>query len=52
MDQYPSAMILKVAESMALKRAFSVSALVSREEMEVTQMQDDSSSFNSEIDFC
>ena len=30
---YPSAMILKVAESMALKRAFSVSGLVSKEEM-------------------
>jgi len=31
--RYPSAMILKVAESMALKRAFSVSGLVSAEEM-------------------
>lgn len=31
--QYPSAMILKVAESMALKRAFSISGLVSRSEM-------------------
>jgi len=49
-NQYPSAMILKVAESMSLKRSFSISGLVSREEMEVTQMQDDSSSFNSEID--
>jgi len=35
--QYPSAMILKVAESMALKRAFTVSGLVSKEEMEVEQ---------------
>lgn len=30
--QYPHAMILKVAESMALKRAFSLSGLVTREE--------------------
>lgn len=30
-------MILKCAESMALKRAFSVSGLVSREEMQVSQ---------------
>src|SRR6056297_913310 len=37
---YPSAMILKVAESMALKRAFTVSGLVSREEMDVIQEQD------------
>lgn len=36
-NQYPSAMILKVAESMALKRAFTVSGLVSYEEMEVSQ---------------
>jgi len=49
-NQYPSAMILKVAESMALKRAFTVSGLVSREEMEVTQIQEESSSFNSDID--
>ena len=33
-------MILKVAESMALKRAFSVSGLVSREEMAVQQQND------------
>ncbi|MFW6028732.1 MAG: RecT family recombinase [Halanaerobiales bacterium] len=33
-SQYPSAMILKVAESMALKRAFTVSGLVSWEEMD------------------
>lgn len=33
-SKYPSAMILKVAESMALKRAFSVSGLVSKEEMD------------------
>lgn len=32
--QYPHAMILKVAEAMALKRAFSISGLVTREEME------------------
>ena len=38
--KYPSAMILKVAESMALKRSFSVSGLVSREEMDVQQLQD------------
>ena len=31
--QYPSAMILKVAESMALKRAFSISGLVTEEEI-------------------
>lgn len=40
--QYPSAMILKVAESMALKRAFTISGLVSREEMEVTRLQEES----------
>src|SRR6056297_919205 len=39
---YPSAMILKVAESMALKRAFTVSGLVSREEMDVIQTRDES----------
>ena len=33
-SKYPSAMILKVAESMALKRAFTVSGLVSKEEMD------------------
>lgn len=32
-DQYPSAMIVKVAESMALKRAFSISGLVTEEEI-------------------
>ena len=32
-NSYPSAMIQKCAESMALKRAFSVSGLVSKEEM-------------------
>ena len=31
--QYPSAMIMKVAESMALKRAFSISGLVTEEEL-------------------
>jgi len=39
--KYPSAMILKVAESMALKRAFTVSGLVSREEMDVIQDRED-----------
>ena len=38
---YPSAMILKVAESMALKRAFTVSGLVSREEMDAIQERDE-----------
>lgn len=33
-DQYINAMILKVAESMALKRAFVISGLVTREEIE------------------
>lgn len=37
--QYPSAMILKVAESMALKRAFSISGLVTEEEMGGVQQQ-------------
>lgn len=32
--QYPNAMILKVAESMALKRAFAISGLVTKEEIE------------------
>jgi phage recombination protein Bet len=32
-EQFPNAMILKVAESMALKRAFSLSGLTSQEEM-------------------
>src|SRR6056297_2094312 len=39
--KYPSAMILKVAESMALKRAFTVSGLVSREEMDAIQERDE-----------
>ncbi len=34
--QYPHAMIVKVAESMALKRAFSVSGLVSEDEINTT----------------
>lgn len=38
--QYPSAMILKVAESMALKRAFTVSGLVSSEELDVQRLQE------------
>lgn len=33
-EQYINAMILKVAEAMALKRAFSISGLVTREEIE------------------
>jgi uncharacterized protein YjfI (DUF2170 family) len=33
-------MILKVAESMALKRAFSVSGLVSQEEMNIQRLED------------
>lgn len=33
-EQYPNAMILKVAESMALKRAFSLSGLTSKEEVD------------------
>lgn len=33
-NKYPSAMILKVAESMALKRSFSISGLVTKEEMD------------------
>jgi phage recombination protein Bet len=33
-EQYVNAMILKVAESMALKRAFAISGLVTREEIE------------------
>jgi len=40
-NNYPSAMILKVAESMALKRAFSVSGLVTREEMDVINSNPD-----------
>ena len=41
-NQYPSAMTLKVAESMALKRAFTVSGLVSKEEMQVTRLEEES----------
>jgi phage recombination protein Bet len=33
-EQYTNAMILKVAEAMALKRAFSISGLVTREEID------------------
>lgn len=33
-DQYTNAMILKVAEAMALKRAFAISGLVTKEEIE------------------
>jgi len=39
-NRYPSAMILKVAESMSLKRAFSVSGLVSQEEMNIQRLED------------
>ena len=38
-DTYPHAMIVKVAESMALKRAFSISGLVTEEEMSIEQQQ-------------
>lgn len=38
--QYPHAMILKVAESMSLKRAFSLSGLVTREELDVQDSTD------------
>jgi phage recombination protein Bet len=38
--KYPSAMILKVAESMALKRAFTVSGLVTAEEMDVQRLNE------------
>lgn len=34
---YPSAMIIKVAEAMALKRAFSISGLVTQEEMDKSE---------------
>jgi len=47
--KYPSAMILKVAESMALKRAFTVSGLVSREEMDVIQTRDESANEKSKL---
>src|ERR1700689_4280790 len=33
-EQYPNSMILKVAEAMALKRAFAISGLVTQEEVE------------------
>lgn len=36
-QQYTNAMILKVAEAMALKRAFAISGLVTREEIEDTK---------------
>lgn len=45
--QYPSAMILKCAESMALKRAFTVSGLVSREEMKIVHIQEEEENKNS-----
>ena len=37
--QYPHAMIVKVAEAMALKRAFALSGLVTQEEMDAGQQQ-------------
>ena len=40
-NNYPSAMIQKVAESMSLKRAFSVSGLVSKEEMDLEGQQEE-----------
>lgn len=39
-EQYVNAMILKVAESMALKRAFAISGLVTREEIEKDEILD------------
>lgn len=36
-EQYTNAMILKVAEAMALKRAFSISGLVTQEEISVAE---------------
>ena len=38
-QQYPHAMILKVAEAMALKRAFSISGLVTEEEIGTAELQ-------------
>lgn len=38
-QQYTNAMILKVAEAMALKRAFSISGLVTREEIENKEIE-------------
>ncbi|MBA3953725.1 recombinase RecT [Candidatus Dependentiae bacterium] len=40
-EQYINAMILKVAEAMALKRAFSISGLVTREEIEKEHFETD-----------
>lgn len=37
--QYPHAMILKVAEAMALKRAFSISGLVTQEELDDEELR-------------
>jgi len=48
-NSYPSAMILKVAESMALKRAFSVSGLVSKEEMDMIKKDSDNIDQNEPI---
>jgi len=38
-EQYVNAMILKVAEGMALKRAFAISGLVTREEIEDSNLE-------------
>lgn len=46
-DNCPLGMILKVAKSMALKQAFTVSELVSREEMDAIQEKEDY--FNKDI---
>ena len=48
-NSYPSSMVLKVAESMSLKRAFTVSGLVSREEMDVIQTRDESDKEKSKL---
>jgi len=39
--KYPSAMIIKVAEAFVLKRAFSISGLVTREELEGSSQQEE-----------
>lgn len=44
--QYPSAMIQKVAESMALKRAFAISGLVTREELDNESEEDKTNRLN------
>lgn len=44
-QQYTNAMILKVAEAMALKRAFAISGLVTREEVDDAKQDMDSITF-------